>query len=146
MDDLPQHTRPSGADADFAVLLDHALREAERHLRQFGEFYPLGMAIRPDGTPETVVSPPADGGEYPTPDLVRDTLVLALREHRAHYRSAAVVSNVVGPEGADAVRVELEHESGAARAVLFTYRRRLLTRRFQYLEQHAAGAPPSIWR
>lgn len=145
MDDLPPHALPSDVDADFAVLLDHALREAERLLSRFGEFYPFGKAIELEGTPETVVASPEDGGDYPTPESVRETLIAALGEHRASYRAAAITANVTAADGSDAVRVELEHESGVARAALFTYRRRLLTRRFRYLEQHTAPATPQIW-
>lgn len=132
-------------DADFARLRERALREAERLLTTYGEFWPFATVVTQDGSVQAVMSRPPGPEAFPPPEAVREALVSALVEHRALYRAAMVVGNATAANGADIVRLEFEHQDGAARGLLVPYRRHLPTRPFRFLEQQPALTTPEIW-
>lgn len=133
------------ASAHFAVLLQRALREAERLLTTYGEFWPFAAVVTQDGVVQAVMSRPPGPEAFPPPESVREALVAALIEHRALYRAAVIVGNATAADGDDIVRLEFEDEDGATQGLLVPYRRHLPGRPFRYLEQHPALTDRQIW-
>lgn len=138
-------TPDPSASAGFAVLLQRALREAERLLTTYGEFWPFAAVVTQDGVVQAVMSRPPGDEAFPPPESVREALVGALVEHRALYRATVIVGNATAPDGDDLVRLEFEDEDGATQGLLVPYRRHLPGRPFRYLKQRLALADPQIW-
>jgi hypothetical protein len=108
-------------------LMNAVLPLAEKMLRQYGEFYPYGGYMKPDGT---IVDVGADDPDTDRPKS-RD-LIYVLRSSFQEMADAnkckavAVVFNVVAnlPESnqkSDAIQVCVEHVDGYSAEVFFPY-------------------------
>ncbi len=69
-----------------------------------------------------------------------------LAARAAQNRACAVVADVRLPDGADAIRVELEHREGVAMAILLPYSTRQPGQRREYGPLSAAASDPRIWK
>jgi hypothetical protein len=128
---------------DLDALLNVTLPFAQQMLGKSGEFYPFG-AVMTRGREARLLA--ADSGQdgRPASALVLSSLLDGIREDRAGYRAAALCSDVRLPD-TDAVRVELEHEEGAAMAVLLPYRKRRMGRGVEFGELRGATAGKQVW-
>lgn len=113
--------------AECETLLGSVLPFAQQMLRQHGEFYPFGGAMRPDG--QIVSIGGYEGNEHPpSADLIRlikKGFVEAART--GSYKATALVYDVrvtlpSNGEKSDAIAVSLNHQGGYSVVVLFPYR------------------------
>ena len=114
------------AQADFQELLNALLGSAQHHLAKHGEFFPFAAAVRLDGEVGVVYAmPDADDDRPPSADVI-DACREALVSARATNRSAAIVCDVRlrPPSDGDALRLDFEHEDGAALVALLPYSQR----------------------
>ena len=131
---------------DDLDLLAHEALPAATHLlaKQWGEFYPFGVRLPADGTPELVGADPGEG-EHPAAEAMLDLLYESMSAMREGTRAVAFAAPMETPEG-DAVRVELEHrDGGPALALLLPYRRRRLRRAVQTGDLVAAPGERRVW-
>jgi hypothetical protein len=102
---------PSAQD-DLDGLLNVVLPLAEDLLGKHGEFYPFGGAVSTKGEASLTAADPGLG-RRPASDQVLTSLMEGARANATSSRAAAFVADVRA-DGADAVRVELEHQEGVA--------------------------------
>ncbi|MBV8673101.1 MAG: hypothetical protein JOZ33_06680 [Acidobacteriaceae bacterium] len=102
---------------DCNDVLNAGVSYAKRMLRRYGEFGPFGFAMNEDG--EVKMEPIAQHDMPADPAMLLDLLKqqLAERARKGKLRAAASASNVTmgkpSSEGyADAIMVDIEHESG----------------------------------
>jgi hypothetical protein len=128
---------------DLDALLDVTLRLARQMLEKNGEFYPFGATMSASGEAALLA---ADSGhdDRPASKAVHASLVDGIRQHRADYRAAAFCLDVRLPD-TDAVRVELEHQEGAAMAVFLPYKRKRFSRSIEFGELRGATADKQVW-
>ena len=113
---------------DSEKLMNAMLPLAEKMLRKYGEFYPFGGYMKPDGTVVDVGAADPDADHPKSKDLIY-ILRSSLREmaHRLECTATAVVFNVAvtPPDSAhkgDAIQVCIEHADGYSAEVFFPYR------------------------
>jgi len=112
---------------DANDVLNASVSYAKRMLRRYGEFGPFGFAMNPEG--DVKMEPIAQQDMPAEPALLLDLLLqqLAERAKRGRLRAAACASNVTTskPSGegyADAIMVDIEHESGYCVKAFVPYR------------------------
>jgi hypothetical protein len=112
---------------DANEVLNASVSYAKRMLRRYGEFGPFGFAITQDG--DVKMEPVAQQDMPAEPAMLLDLLhqQLAERAKRGRLRAAASASNVTmgkpSDEGyADAIMVDIEHESGYCVKAFVPYR------------------------
>lgn len=110
---------------DTDRLLNAMMPLAEKMLSKYGEFFPFGGALRPDGS---IVSVGAyDGREQPPSADVLKNLYALLRKdaQQGHVDATAVVYDVrlSDPQlnERDAVVISLDHRGGVSANVVFPY-------------------------
>lgn len=74
-----------------------------------------------------------------------DACRTTLAERRDHLRAAAVIADIRLPDGADAIRVELEHTEGPALTVLLPYSKKRFGKTIDYGQLSAATGTRHIW-
>jgi regulator of RNase E activity RraB len=117
----------SPARQEMDDLLDNGIRSAAHFLEKSGEFYPFGLALRPDGEIAHVAA--WDGkSEHPKSDDVLVLLYQALRQgvENGEYKAIAIVTDVTirktpNDPPRDAVRVQIEHPDAAPVACFLPY-------------------------
>ena len=117
-------------------LLNMLLPLAEQMLREHGEFYPYGGAMRPDGvmemfgaSDEKVLGLDDDDAERPSCKKLYELLAGAFRHFamEGRFKATGIVYDVLTvPPGAtektDAIAVRLDHEAGDSVVVMVPYR------------------------
>ena len=112
---------------DCESLLGFVLPFAEQMLARFGEFYPYGGAMLPNG--EIVSVAGYDGHEHPPSNdvisLLKERFVHAAKA--GQYKAAALVYDIryrtsQNDEQSDAIAVSLNHRDGYSVIVIFPYR------------------------
>ncbi|MEI8592670.1 hypothetical protein [Photobacterium sp. Hal280] len=106
-------------------LMDAVLPLAERLLSEYGEFFPYGGAMTPEGK---IISVAAYGGdEHPASSEVIDMLHKAFHTaaKNKEYKATALVYDVrvqlANGKPSDALAIELDHESGYSIVVMLPY-------------------------
>ena len=132
------------AQNDLDALLNDALPFAQESLDQRGEFFPYAVVLETTGGVRMVAGDPGLG-ERPSSQEVLTVLVAGLREGRENLRAVGVVSDVRLSKS-DAIRVELEHEEGAAMTVVLPYTKKRFRRGVEYGELSAAAGAPAVWQ
>jgi hypothetical protein len=84
--------------------------------------FPFGAAVTTEGQVRLVGADPASG-EHPASQDVLGLLYEGARQTRADRRAVAFAADVLLKDGADAVRIELEHRDGTALVLLVPYTR-----------------------
>lgn len=111
---------------DAEALLHSVLDLAGQMLSEYGEFYPYGGAMRPDGE---IVSVAAETGDDrpPSQELI-DLLKAGLREgaQKGDFKATAIVFDVlVTPPGADsksdAIAVAIDHRDDYSVVIVLPY-------------------------
>ncbi len=120
-------TASDQTQADLDALLNAVLPFAEQTLSRYGEMYPFGAAVSSDGQLEMLASDPGIG-ERPNSEVVLRALYDGARASSRTRRAFAFAADV-RVSAADTVRVELEHQDGAAIVVLVPYSRSRLKKR-----------------
>lgn len=102
---------------------------AKKMLREHGEFYPYGGAMRPDGSMSMQAA--TDGNERPKSQDLIDLMVEGFRKEArlGKYKATGIVYDVVtvspgATEKTDAIAVRLDHEAGYSVVVMIPYRAR----------------------
>jgi hypothetical protein len=131
------------AQDDLDGLLDAVLPLAERLVRKSGEFYPFGGVVSRQGETSLTAADPGVG-EHPTSQDVLTQLHEAARAQRDETRAFAFVADVQ-VNGSDAIRVELEHEEGAALVVLLPYARNRFKKSVTLGAMSASQGRRRIW-
>ena len=126
------------------ALLNAVLPFAEQILSRYGEMFPFGAAISSDGQMEMLASNPAVAGR-PRPDDVLAFLYEGARATCGTRRAFAFVADVRA-NASDAVRIELEHQEGAAIVVLVPYSRNRLDREVTFGQISGAAGQSKVWR
>jgi hypothetical protein len=128
-------------------LLDNAVKAAIHFLEKNGEFYPFGVALRPDGRIALVAS--YDGKEHPKSDEVLALLYPGLKQgvRKGEYRAVAIVTDMKirktpSDEPKDALRIQIEHPNAAPVACYLPYR--LEAGKFVQGELTAGPAKPLV--
>ena len=128
-------------------LLDNAVKAAIHFLEKNGEFYPFGVALRPDGRIALVAS--YDGKEHPKSDEVLALLYPGLKQgvRKDEYRAVAIVTDMKirktpSDEPKDALRIQIEHPNAAPVACYLPYR--LEAGKFVQGELTAGPAKPLV--
>lgn len=138
------HASPQ-AQNDLDGLLEPALGFAQQQLAQHGEFFPCAIVVRSDGQTEMVAARPDAANDRPASADVIDACRTTLAERRDQLRAAAVIADVRLPDGADAIRVELEHTEGPALTVLLPYSKKRFGRGVDYGQLRAAAGTRHVW-
>jgi hypothetical protein len=131
------------AQADLDALLSAVLPFAERTLSKYGEMFPFGAAVSSQGQLEMLAGDSGSGGK-PASEAVLQALYDGSRASCDTRRAFAFVADVRA-DGADAVRVELEHQEGAAIVVLVPYCRGRLTKKITFGQMSGGMGRPNIW-
>lgn len=112
---------------DANDVLNASVSYAKRMLRRYGEFGPFGFAMNPDG--DVTMEPVAQHDMPADPAMLVGLLQQQLTERaiKGKLRAAASASNVTmgkpSNEGyADAIMVDIEHESGYCVKAFVPYR------------------------
>jgi hypothetical protein len=112
---------------DANDVLNASVSYAKRMLRRYGEFGPFGFAMNQDG--EVKMEPVAQQDMPADPAMLLDLLQqqMAERARKGKLRAAASASNVTmgkpSDEGyADAIMIDIEHESGHCVKAFVPYR------------------------
>ena len=129
----PPEPDPPDPSADLERLTTLLFDLAVELLRRKGRFFPFGGVVWvADGTEQLVAAPP-EKADARDPGGLLDALVAELREEAAggRLRAAATCVGVrQDPDLGQAIRIDLEDATGAARVVLLQYERRF-PRRFR---------------
>jgi hypothetical protein len=112
-------------------------------LEKSGEFYPFGAAMSTTGEARLLA---ADSGrdDRPASTAILATLLGEIRQARTDYRAVALCSDVRLTDSG-AVRVELEHQEGAAMAVLLPYKKKRFGRGVEYGALRGGTADKQVW-
>jgi hypothetical protein len=136
-------TASDQAQADLDALLNAVLPFAEQTLSKRGEMFPFGAAVSSQGQLEMLAGDPGSG-ERPTSEAVLRALYDGARASCSTRRAFAFVA-YVRADGADAVRVELEHQEGAAIVVLVPYSHSRLKKKVAFGQISGGMGSPNIW-
>jgi hypothetical protein len=115
------------AKLDSEKLMNSIFPLAERMLRQYGEFYPYGGYMKPDGTIVDVGAADPDTDHPKSRDLIHVLRSSFQEMARANQcRAVALVFEVSVPipgstRKSDAIQVCLEHADGYSVEVFFPY-------------------------
>lgn len=130
------------AQGDLDALFTQAALLAQTLLMRNREFYPFGAVMSSRGT--VGLSTPAPAGDHPSSadvlNAIRDELTGAKTKNRAY----AVAAMAVMPDGAEGVRVELEHKEGLALVVGLAVRRDDAGA-VSFGEMRSLRAEPRVW-
>jgi hypothetical protein len=131
------------AQGDLDALLNAVLPFAQQTLAKYGELLPFGAAMSSHGQLELLAAEPGEA-ERPRSEAVLQALYDGARNSCSTRRAFAFVADVlVG--GADAVRVELEHQEGTALVVLMPYDRSHLTKEITFGQMTGSTGHPRVW-
>jgi hypothetical protein len=115
------------AKQESEVLMNALLPLAEKMLGQYGEFYPYGGYLKPDGTIVDVGASDPDTDHPKSKDLIY-ILRSSLQDlaGRNECKAVAIVFNVAvrlpnSDRRSDAIQVSLEHSEGYSMEVFFPY-------------------------
>lgn len=114
-----RETTSQQAQDDLDRLLGAILPFAEGKLRDEGGFHPFGVMIDDKGEPVIVSSDPKLNLE-PKADEILAALVHEAKESADKSRAVAFVTDVFA-DGANAIKIDLEHREGVAVMVLRAY-------------------------
>jgi hypothetical protein len=129
--------------ADLEVLVQAVLPSAERKLAQNGDLTPFGAAVSGDGELILFGADPRLGQNPPANDVVR-RLYTGARQSAFARRAVAVV-RAGRSNGADAMRIDLEHRDGDAVTLVVPYKRGRLTKSFNRGPIASARGVPQVW-
>jgi hypothetical protein len=136
-------TTSDQAQADLDALLNAVLPFAEQTLSKYGEMFPFGAAVSSDGQMEMLASDPGTGG-HPSSEVVLRALYDGARASSGTRRAFAFVADV-RVNAADTVRVELEHQEGAALVVLVPYSRSRLKKKVTFGQISGSTGQSNVW-
>ncbi len=136
-------TTSDQTQADLDALLNAALPFAEQTLSKYGEMYPFGAAVSSGGQLEMLASDPGIG-ERPNSEVVLRALYDSARASSRTRRAFAFAADV-RVSAADTVRVELEHQDGAAIVVLVPYSRSRLKKKVTFGQISGGMGQPNVW-
>ena len=135
------------AQHELDSLLTAVLPFARQQLDAHGEFFPYGMVVGLDREGRLVSA--WDGDDAPAPSELLQLLYIGVQQQAGDLRAAAFVANVAmdgAVDGADAIRVELEHREGTAISVLLPYAKPRFRRSgIRYGELSAAPGERRVW-
>ena len=113
--------------ADCEALMNAVLPFARQMLNRYGEFFPYGGAMRPDGQLVSVAG--YDGQEHPPSQevirLLKDGFVAGAKN--GQYKATALIYDVrvnlpTTGEKSDAIAVSLNHQGAYSVIVYFPYK------------------------
>jgi hypothetical protein len=129
------------AKQESEALMNALLPLAEKMLRQYGEFYPFGGYMKPDGTIVEVGASDPDTDHPKSKDLIC-VLRRSLRDlaERKQCKTVAMVFNVTvglptSDRKSDAIQVSIDHAEGYSAEVFFPYQ--LIENKMMYGETFA---------
>jgi hypothetical protein len=128
---------------DLDALLNVTLPFARQMLDKSGELYPSGAAMSSTGETRLLAAD-SDQDDRPASNAILASLVDGIRQAQADYRAAACCSDVRLSDS-NAVRVELEHQEGAAIAVLLPYKKKRIGRGVEFGHLRGAAADKQVW-
>lgn len=115
------------AKQESETLMNALLPVAEEMLRKYGEFYPYGGYMKPDGTIVQVGASDPDTDHPKSKDLIY-VLRSSFQDlaQRGKCKAAAMVFDVTvtlpnSEHNSDAIQVSLEHSEGYSTEVFFPY-------------------------
>ena len=112
-------------------------------LEERGEFFPYAMKLTETGD---IAMVGVSEGERRASAKILGKLYLGLNAERESLRATAVVSDVrIAAPAGGAIRVEIEHQDGAAIAVLLPYSKRPFGRGVTYGGLQTMLGNPKIW-
>ncbi|WP_456845108.1 hypothetical protein [Cellulomonas sp. P5_C6] len=121
-------TTPADVQDDLDGVVGAALDAAQDLLAKNGEFFPFVITLDNDGALALAAGDPGLG-ERPESLAVLAHLYAGAAQERADHRAFGFVADILS-DGADAVRVEVEHrDGGPALAVVAPYVRKGLIRK-----------------
>jgi len=114
------------AKVDCEDLMNVALPFAKQMLQQYGEFFPYGSAMQPDG--KIIQIGGYDGREHPPSaeiiTLLKDGFKQGAKKKK--YKATALVYDVrttlADGSKSDAIAIALDHEANYSVVVLFPYK------------------------
>jgi hypothetical protein len=117
----------ANAKQESERLINALLPLAEKMLRQYGEFYPFGGYIKPDGNIVEMGADDPDTEKPKSKDLIyilRTSLQDLARNHKV--RAAAIIFDVavalpVSDRKGDAIQICVDHVGGYSAEVFFPY-------------------------
>lgn len=149
MDTLPvtswRATVEEHVQRDFDELTSAALDYALHALGKLGEIYPFAVHRLTDGDTRLSMPTPNDGNEHPLSTDVLDWLVQEAQQNAQEIRAIAIVADLRLEDGADAVRVQLEHRNGHAIDVTARYRKSRFRRTPKYEPLSASVGAGEVW-
>src|SRR5580698_7631415 len=120
------------AHADINELLNTplGLAFAKKLLKDYGEFYPFGVAMGLDGKIIAVGAGAGDGNDNPPPGELIDLMIVHFKQEAGggQLRAAAIFYDVLTlppgqAEKCDAICASLEHQSGEAYDAFAPYKK-----------------------
>jgi len=137
------------AHPDLEKLLNTLLPFAQQMLSKYGEFYPFGATMSPDGQVNCVAT--HDGAERPESqkiiDMMTQTFGQKAKAGEIHAAGICMDIRTIPPgqtERTDAICVCLEHQSGEAVDVCVPYKKGLF-KRFKYAALFASRRTPQFF-
>lgn len=135
-------SRQERIQQDLDELLSQLAVLAKALIIRNGEFFPFGASIGKRGK-YTLVTPVPEA-DQPTSHDVVDAILSEIRSTRATLRACGVAAMAATAEGADAVRIELEHVEGSSLVIALPYARGDFGA-FAYGDMEALRAERRIW-
>ncbi len=114
-------SRQERVQQDLDELLGQLAILAKALIIRNGEFFPFGATIGKRGK-YTLVTPVPES-DQPTPHDVVDAILSEIQTSRDTFRAYGVTMMAATAEGADAVRIELEHVEGSSLVIALPYAR-----------------------
>jgi hypothetical protein len=131
------------AQDDLDTLFSTVLPLAEQILGKSGEMYPFGATVGNDGEVALLGAMP-DLDDHPLSEDVLSSLYLGAQTQSSQCRAFAFVADV-RVNGADAVRVEVEHQEGLALTLHVPYTRSRLRRTVTLGAMTMSLGPTRVW-
>jgi hypothetical protein len=136
-------TASVAAQDDLDQMLNAVLPFAEQTLSRYGELLPFGAAVSSDGQVVLLAADPGLG-EHPPSVAVLDTLYAGARASADTRRAVAFVADVRA-NGADALRLELEHRQGVTLVLVVPYTRSRFRRTITFGEMQGSPGRARVW-
>ncbi|MBN4926909.1 hypothetical protein IEU95_08705 [Hoyosella rhizosphaerae] len=128
---------------DLDKLAGVAFDVAEDHLAQYGEFYPVAVALL-EGNQGALIAPDMET-EFPETEAVLAELYKAIEAGADDYLAVAVLVNVRIPStDSDAVEFQVEHNDGTAIRVVAEYALGE-DNAVEFREPSVSNSQPRIW-
>jgi hypothetical protein len=130
------------AQGELDSLFSQAAMLAQTLLMRNREFFPFGATISTKGA--LGLSTPVPESSNPTVQDVLDSILAELEQGKTSNRAFAVTALARTADGAEAVRIELEHKEGLALVIGLPIVR-TATGAVTYGEMRAIPSEPRVW-